>query len=205
MAGYENKPYEIAVMTSKTFRRRELNSLSGDERATLVSLMLPYLTDDLVAVHTSIVHFGEKTFIGHGDYIRKMEDYLVAAGAGRFVPLPEWNPANPIPEEFGVVRAEDSGTERPPLVNLNPGMPLPPRFRLPDLCEFESADALGNEINPWHIHLHTTVGGTLGQFRIASAAPIFWCFHAFISEVYQTWLSTCQSESSDTRQENLPF
>jgi hypothetical protein len=27
----------------------------------------------------------------------------------------------------------------------------------------------------------------MGDFNIASAAPIFWCFHAFVDEIYYEW------------------
>lgn len=153
----------------------------------------------MVEAHVRIIHFGEATFIGHSAYIEGMEAYLLASGGGKFVPLPQWDPADPIPEEFSVVKAQDDGAKRPPLVNLNPQMSLPRRFVPPNLCDFISADTLGNEINPWHIHVHTTVGGTLGQFRIAAAAPIFWCFHVFVSEVYFEWLRACREEGELAR------
>jgi hypothetical protein len=170
---------------------QDLNCFTSSERKDLVNLMLPYLTDAVVAAHVKIVHFGEQTFIGHSAYIGELEGYLLAEAGNMFVPLPQWDPADPIPEEFNVVKAQDDGTERAPLVNLNPGMPLPEQFVVPRLCEYRDADTLGNEINPWHIHVHTTVGGTLGEFRIASAAPIFWCFHMFVSEVYHEWQRSC--------------
>lgn len=174
----------------------DLNSISPAERSRLAGLMLDYLTDEVVDAHVRIVHFGEQTFIGHHAYIEEMEAYLAANGGKRFVPLPFWDPAKPVPEEFNAVRKRDDGTPRPPLVNLNPAMPLPQRFISPDLCEFRNADDLGNEINPWHIHVHTTVGGTMGKFRIASAAPIFWCFHVFVGEVYFQWQRVCRQASS---------
>lgn len=172
----------------------DLNSFTAAERTDLVRLILPFLTDAVVAEHVRIVHFGEQTFIGHSAYIEKLEAYLLAADGKRFVPLPQWDPANPIPEEFNVVKTQDDGTERPPLVNLNPNMSLPEQFLPPRLCEYRDADTLGNEINPWHIHVHTTVGGALGQFPITSAAPIFWCFHVFVSEVYHEWQRLCSGK-----------
>ncbi|MCL4473272.1 MAG: tyrosinase family protein [Actinobacteria bacterium] len=169
-----------------------VNSLSPPERSELVKLMLPFLTDEVVAAHTKIIHFGEETFIGHSAYISELEDFLSSNGGRRFVPLPQWDPAEPIPPEFNVVRARDDGAARPPLMNLDPRMPLPERFVMPRLCEFIDAGTLGNELNPWHIHVHTTVGGALGKFRIASAAPIFWCFHVFVGGVYHQWLRSCK-------------
>lgn len=170
-----------------------LNSFTSNERSDLVNLILPYLTDAVVAAHVKIVHFGEQTFIGHGAYIEELEAYLLKQDGKEFVPLPRWDSADPIPEEFSVVKTQDDGTERPALANLDPHMPLPEQFIVPKLCDYTDADALGNEINPWHVHVHTTVGGTLGNFQIASAAPIFWCFHAFISDVYHDWQRLCKN------------
>ena len=32
-----------------------------------------------------------------------------------------------------------------------------------------------------------TIGGTLGSLAIASATPIFWCWHAFVDHTYYDW------------------
>jgi len=82
--------------------------------------MLTYLTDAVVATHTTIIHDDIHIFTGHRAYIEDLEAYLQIQGGGQFVPLPKWDPATQIPPEFNVVRAEDDGTPRPPLVNLNP-------------------------------------------------------------------------------------
>jgi Common central domain of tyrosinase len=167
--------------------RPDLNALTIVERTNLVNLILPYLTDAVVAAHTTINHSGEHLFTGHRAYIEDLEAYLLANGGSQFVPLSKWNPANPIPEEFNVVKAEDDSTPRPPLENLNPNMPLPSKFAEPMLCEYKDADTLGSDVSGWHGNVHTMVGGTMGQFSIASAAPIFWCFHAFVDEIYYDW------------------
>ena len=151
--------------------RPDLNALTAVERTNLVNLILPYLTDAVVAAHTTINHSGEHLFTGHRAYIEDLEAYLLANGGSQFVPLSKWNPANPIPEEFNVVKAEDDSTPRPPLENLNPNMPLPSKFAEPMLCEYKDADTLGSDVSGWHGNVHTMVGGTMGQFSIASAAP----------------------------------
>ncbi|MBE0429205.1 MAG: tyrosinase family protein [Thermoleophilia bacterium] len=176
--------------------RPHLNSFTPEQRSRLVALMLSYLTDSVVADHLKIIHFGEKHFTGHRDYVAKLEEYLLREGATEFVPLPQWDPAKPVPPEFNVVKARDAGTPRPPLVNLNPGLPLPERFVLPTLCEFRDADTLANEVNPWHVHVHTAIGGSMGHFPSTAAAPIFWCFHAYVGEIYEEWLRHCQGEGT---------
>ena len=153
--------------------------------------MLTYLTDAVVATHTTIIHDDIHIFTGHRAYIEDLEAYLQIQGGGQFVPLPKWDPATQIPPEFNVVRAEDDGTPRPPLVNLNPNRP-PPEFAPPAVCNFTDGNVLGDTVNPWHGDVHVTVGGTMGFFSIASAAPIFWCWHGYVDSIYDDWLA-CQA------------
>ncbi len=167
--------------------RADLNGLGAPDRQALVNLMLQYLTDAVVANHLNITHSGLEIFTGHRAYIAGMEAFLAANGGGQFVPLPMWNPANPIPPEFNVVKAQDNGTARPALQNLNPNRPLPAQYEYPAVCSFQSGSVLGNAINGWHGGLHVAVGGTMGNGTIASAAPIFWCWHAFLDHVYWDW------------------
>ena len=116
--------------------RPDLNGLSPQERQTLVDLMLQYLTDDIVVIgHRDINHHGETLFTGHRDYITKMQSFLSSNGGGRFVPLPKWDPANPIPAEFNVVKPQDDGTARAALVNLNPQRILPSEYKCPELSQ----------------------------------------------------------------------
>lgn len=166
--------------------RKDLNQLSTAQRTTLVNLMLNYLTEDVIADHMNIVHSGVQIFTGHRAYIAGMEGFLSANGGGAFVPLPVWDSKNPIPAEFNVIK--NPGPMRPPLQNLNPGIPKPAQFEYPQVCEnFDDPDDLGNAINPWHGQVHCAIGGTMCNIMQASAAPIFWCWHAFVDHVYWDW------------------
>jgi hypothetical protein len=165
--------------------RADLNSLTPAERTQLVNLILNYLTDSVVADHVSIVHSGLELFTGHRAYILGLESYLLANGGAPFVPLPFWNSADPIPPEFNAVK--NPGPGRPPLVNLNPGLPKPPEFEYPAVCEYDDPAQLGNDINGWHGSVHCTIGGTMCMLPVASAAPIFWCWHAFVDHIYWDW------------------
>lgn len=176
--------------------RADLNSLAPAARQQLVNLMLQYIDDAVVADHMNIVHSGLELFTGHRAYIAWMEAFLSANGGAAFVPLPFWNPASPIPPEFNVVKPEDGGTPRPALVNLNPNMPLPSEWDYPAVCEFESGADLGNAINGWHGSVHIAIGGTMSSIMIASAAPIFWCWHAFVDHIYWNW-QMCQLTCPD--------
>src|SRR5262245_7466602 len=103
--------------------RSDLNALPASERQALVNLILQYLNDQVIADHLNIVHSGEQLFIGHRAYIGGLETWLGQQGASRFVPLPAWDPANPIPAEFNAVKPTDAGVPRPALRNLNPTRP----------------------------------------------------------------------------------
>ena len=184
--------------------RQDLNALSAAERQQLVDLMLDYLNDEIVADHMSIIHSNVEIFTGHRAYIASMEAWLSANGGSQFVPLPYWNSANPIPPEFNVVKPEDDGTPRPPLGNLNPAIPKPAEYEYPAVCDFEDPDDLGNAINGWHGMVHCTVGGTMCMITIASAAPIFWCWHAFVDHIYWDW-QKCTVICPDVVGYTLPF
>jgi hypothetical protein len=169
-----------------------LNDVGAADRSALVGLMLTYLTDDVVDDHLAIVHSGVDFFTGYRAYVGTMEAWLAGNGGARFVPLPEWIPDNPIPVEFDVVRDTDDGTPRLPLVNLNPSIHVPTELAPGQLCGFESGDALAQAINSWHGSVHGAVGGAMGEFTQAPAAPIFWCWHAFLDDLYYDW-ETCQT------------
>lgn len=172
--------------------RISINTVDAGDRQALVDLMLQYLTDDIVDDHMNIIHSGLDFFTGHRAYIGAMEAWLAVNGGAQFVPLPEWIPENPIPAEFNVVKGMDDGTPRDPLVNLNPNMPVPAEIAPgQQLCSFPSGDDLANSINGWHGSVHVTIGGAMGDFMNASAAPIFWCWHAFLDDVYYDW-EACQ-------------
>lgn len=177
--------------------RPDLNGLSPQDRQTLVDLMLQYLTDDIVVIgHRDIDHSGETLFTGHRKYIAGLQSFLSSNGGGQFVPLPKWDPANPIPAEFNVVKPQDDGTPRPALVNLNPQRILPSEYKCPGLRQrFDTLDSLAFSIDPWHGGSHNAVGGTMADRRIAPAAPIFWCYHGFLDEIYSDWENDCKATS----------
>src|SRR3990172_3847313 len=176
--------------------RPDLNSLSPADRTTLVNLMLNYINDAIVWMHNPnnpnamVHHMGDHAFITHRNFIGDMEAWLAANGGSQFVPLPKWNPANPIPPEFNVVKPTDDGTPLPPMVNPTPGLPKPGGFDPPALCGIANGTALWDSptgVDNWHGSVHVTVGGTMGNIQIAPAAPIFFCWHGFIDEIYDDY------------------
>lgn len=170
--------------------RKNLLSLTSAEKQQLVNLMLNYINDQIVDDHMHILHSGEQLFEGNREYVHKMENWLTQNGGGQFVPIPRWDTATAIPQEFSIVKQNDDGSKNPPLENLNPNMPLPETFRRPALCSFQNAAEVGNAINGWHSTVHTTIGGVMGDAMISPYAPIFWYYHAYLDDVYSEW-QTC--------------
>ena len=177
--------------------RRDLNSLSAVERTDLVNLMMQYITDAVVDLHPTITHSGEHLFTGHRTYIEGMENFLSSQGRGEFVPLPKWDPVNEVPAEFRVMRqTREDGTpwvpsqpNLPPVQNPNadPNRAMPAQFAPPAVCSFPNGEVLGDAANPWHGGVHGQVGGVFTIFAVASAVPLFWCWHAFVDEIYYDW------------------
>src|SRR6266851_1111660 len=175
--------------------RPDLNSLPAASRTNLRNLMLTYINYAVVWAHNPsnpnaiVHHMGEHAFITHRNFIGDLENWLAVTGSGEFVPLPSWNPANPIPAEFNIVKAQDNGTPRPPLVNLNPGLGKPAGLVPPALCGIGDAGSLWDvDVNPWHAAVHMSINGTMGDITIAPAAPIFFCWHGYVDEIYEDWL-----------------
>ena len=175
--------------------RPDLNSLPAASRTNLRNLMLTYINDAVVWAHNPsnpnaiVHHMGEHAFITHRNFIGDLENWLAVSGSGEFVPLPSWNPANPIPPEFNIVKAQDNGTPRPPLVNLNPGLGKPAGLVPPALCGIGDAGSLWDvDVNPWHAAVHMSINGTMGDITIAPAAPMFFCWHGYVDEIYEDWL-----------------
>ncbi|WP_445718293.1 tyrosinase family protein [Flavobacterium sp.] len=184
--------------------RKNLNSLTSAERQQLVNLMLNYINDRIVDDHMQIVHSGAQLFEGHRSYLGKMETWLTQNGGSQFSPLPVWDPATQIPQEFNIVKPKDNGTSSPALVNLDPKRNLPAAFKNPELCSFSNAPELGNGIRGWHDGVHLTVRGTMGNAMIAPYAPIFWCWHAFLDNVYSIW-QTCPSPGANKNFASINF
>lgn len=189
--GSEFKSAAIAVTLRRGIQRRNIYDFNPNERLELLGLMNMFLTDSIVAAHTMITHSGAHLLNGHRAYIQRLEEFLLTAPGNRrrFVPLPKWDPGDPIPNEFQGIRPLDGGglLGRPPLNNLTPNLPLPATFRQPNLCTFGTAENLGNAIDSWHGSVHVAVGGTMRDALVASAAPIFWLWHAFIDDVFLDW------------------
>lgn len=176
--------------------RIDLNAIPAGDRQLLADRILAFLNDDRIDDHMAIIHSGVSFFTAHRAYLGTLEAWLALNLGAQFVPLPEWDPANPIPAEFDVVKPQDDGTPRQPLQNLNPAMPMPADFAFPAVCRTTSLEQLANAVSGWHGGVHGAVGGAMGDLMNAPAAPIFWCWHAFLDDIYFDW-QACATSGTD--------
>jgi Common central domain of tyrosinase len=171
--------------------RPDLSSIDPNEQQTIVNLMMQYITDDVVNEHAAAINiahtYDENFFIWHKPYIGKMENFMQANGSV----LPIWYPNTQIPDSFMVVKPYDDGTTRDPLQNPGPfSSDFSPYF-IPDVCKNVSdANDLGRKVESIHDDIHNGVGGTMADITQASAAPIFFCWHALVDSLYDGYL-TC--------------
>ncbi len=167
--------------------RLNLNNLSSREREELAELIQVYATPRVVEEHWNAalagVHENPVTFLSfHRGYLNNLETYLRAEGHPEWVPLPAWNPAEPIPAEFNI---PDTGPGR--LRNLDPRVSFSPEFDSHNLVNFQSEAELGEALIPRHNEVHARVGGIMSSVRNAPRAPIFWPFHSFIDDIWWEW------------------
>lgn len=174
--------------------RRFLHELSSAELSTLASMLNAFLTDPVVSSHTTINHGGEHFFRGHREYIQNFEDYLLARGQSHLVPLPMWNSGVAMPVEMRPVRPSDSGATRPALTNTFYTQSRPASFFGTSLCSYSSLSALGDAASGnWHSSVHNNIGGSMANLPIASAAYIFWSWHAYVDDVWVQWQRHCRA------------
>lgn len=212
----------------RTEQRRDLNNLDPDPQRNaalqrqLAALLEQYLTGEIVAAHRrNLMPWhgpGTLFFPGHRGYIGGFEIWLLnVEGRPEFVPLPKWDPANPIPffqdgmnfafrgTDTDACTTSDAGpgANCSGIENFNINRPLPDSFKPSGgLCAYESIEQLqkGDGGRPglegsYHNPVHNAVGGTMGQVFVASSALVFWPWHAFIDDVSQQYESACRGST----------
>lgn len=163
--------------------RRSLSSVSPKDRAALAGLIQQYVTPAIVSQHltTPDIHGGATFLSWHRNYLVGLENFLLAQGRPDFVPLPAWDPSEPIPSEFNI---PDSGPGA--LQNLDPGITFSPQFDEENLGNWETEDDLGSALSGPHGSVHIAVGGVMANFQSPSA-PIFWPWHSFVDDIWWSW------------------
>lgn len=159
----------------------------------------------------------QNLWTGHRYYISKLEDFLMSNGGEKFVPLPEWNADQKIPDPFcKAYRMQDMPTTGPncSAYNLDPSATIdvpdinighlhipggevgvgrpqaPDKFHDDRIHEFDTAVAMAGEITPYHFHVHVQLGGSMVDPMHCSALPLFWAWHAALEDFYHKWTLT---------------
>jgi len=160
--------------------RRSINSLSTLERNQFKNAMFSILTDSKVAQFPA----GGRTILSNAKaYLRAIDIVLgVQLGYG----VPRWFPGDPIPPELMYVRPHDNGTQRSPLVNSDPRLIPSVDLTYPLLSRF-TPDALEAAIEDWDSRVRAAVGGSLSDPQQAAAAPIFWCWYAWLAQMFSDY------------------
>jgi hypothetical protein len=175
-----------------------------------------YQGTSMVAIHDDV-----NFLPFHRAYIESMEDFLVRKGYSQFVPLPYWLPSTPVPVEFRVVDPDcssavcdhsvwgDTLKDCNKTINWTPNIQRPSYINLPinsgsnnDLCDYPFITGssglsrvlegeLPNSANSnYHNSVHSNMNGTMGVFT-SPAAPIFWCFHALVDDMWKQYECVC--------------
>ncbi len=163
--------------------RKDLNVLSAASRQALRALLDQYIalpTKNPVQEHRAagmdmalMIH--DQGFLTwHQHFIAELETWLVNNAGARFVPLPAWDPAKPVPAEL------DNG-------NTSVFMPLPAALRPANLRKFKSYSSLNKKVLPYHAAVHDGLGGAMPDPMNSPSDPIFWPFHAFLLGVFERW------------------
>jgi hypothetical protein len=194
---------EVSQALTPAPTRYSIHAWPASERAVLASAILDFITQALLTEHAAAHDWhhpanGELFFSRHHDYLNKLENYLLANGLARFVPVPTWDPATSIPAEFLVVDPLVSGT-----LNSNPNRPAPSRLRNVCAQPYATASELAVATESWHDGVHGAVGGPMRFTSTAPGAPIFWLWHAFLDHMYHTY-QACATPRTDVTAELLP-
>ena len=188
----------------------ELKELTASQRTKLRNLILQYITEPLIQTHKDFhmqhmggpVH-GQHFLDWHRNFVKDLETFLstqslTAEEKHRFIPLPIYNPVDPIPAEFSYSPPANHPEWK--RVTNSPNWQLPSYFTLaggntPDpifghtaLKQFINAEELGDciEMSGYHGGLHNTVGGVMATFD-SPRDPIFWPWHSHVDDIYWNW------------------
>ena len=163
--------------------RKDVSTLSNAQLTQLRTLLdqfinkpanNPVVEHQAAGMDMSLMIHGMGFLVWHQHFLAELETWLANNGGAKFVPVPYWNPAKPIPA------ALNKG-------NNNVNMPLPANLRPAALSTIASYTALNNRAVPYHNAVHNALGGQMPNADTSPSDPIFWPFHAFLVSVYERW------------------
>ncbi|MEO1624508.1 MAG: tyrosinase family protein, partial [Bacteroidota bacterium] len=148
----------------------------------------------------------------HRYYINELENWLLANGGAEFVPLPYWDPEDPIPSAFAgnsslvdpnvtfsgnTLASIHSGhsTNVANQVNLNDVMV----DNSSDCSSWATADDFANAAefgNGNHNAVHNAIGGIMSG-HYSPSSTIFWCWHAYVDDLWLCYQKYCAPGNVD--------
>lgn len=180
-----------------SYRRPDINNdFTPVEQQELANLTAQYLTAPVFAAHLAPgLHHTAAFFPWHRTYIAGLESFLLSPSINKpqYVPLPKWDPQNPIPAPFFVIDSScgPCGILPSPFPT---GLPaLPSQLNGSNVCTsgYVDVDELrmgGGVSNPsleyWHDGIHVSVGDAFGSTSTATHLLIFLLWHAFVDDIY---------------------
>jgi hypothetical protein len=163
--------------------RKDVSTLGNPQLTQLRTLLDQFINkpdNNPVAEHKaagmdmSLMIHGKGFLVWHQHFLAELETWLVANGGAKFVPVPYWNPAKPIPAQL------NKG-------NNNVNMTLPTNLRPAALRTIANYTVLNNRVVVYHNAVHNAAGGQMPNPDTSPSDPIFWPFHAFLVAVYERW------------------
>lgn len=173
--------------------------MSSSDRTELANLIRAHVTQAVLDEHEAWHQMhgpggmsgpgsGERFLAFHRNFIGKLEDNL-SQGQSQYVPLPTWNPFDPIPTEFSHPGRSTSNPRirLPSWATQAGGAARDPVFGYTSLGQFQSSDELGRALGAnFHGSVHTTIGGDMSLFS-SPRDPIFYPWHAFLDDLWSEW------------------
>lgn len=180
--------------------RQDIQNLSSADRTELANLIRAHVTQAVLEEHRtwhrmhgpggmSGAGSGERFLAFHRNFIGNLEDDLIRQGRNQYVPLPTWNPIDPIPAEFSHPgrRTNNPRIPLPTWATAAGGSEVDPVFGYTSLGQFQSSDELGQALGArFHGSVHNAVGGDMSSFS-SPRDPIFYPWHAFLDDIWSTW------------------
>ena len=154
----------------------------------------------------------------HRSMLKSYDDWRVANGAQ---PLAPWDPVTRIPPELSYnvtypchARASEfPGVRLPAWLTVAGGNETSPIFQYTSLCQFQTLNRLGKELDEegreallhaeglvgsppprppnYHAQVHLGVGGDMADASISMRDPVFWAWHEYLDSHTRHWETAC--------------
>ena len=163
--------------------RKDVSALTTAELVQLRALLdqfiakpqnNPVVEHKAAGMDMSLMIHDQGFLVWHQHFLAELETWLANNNGAKFIPLPYWNPAKPIPTQLNKN-------------NINVNMPLPNNLKPTALKTVASYSVLNSRIVPYHGAVHNALGGNMPNPDTSPSDPIFWPFHAFLVSVYERW------------------